>query len=117
MPKIEMDLPEVEGYEYTGKYGYASPGDYYLCNITVLLNNYSDSTIKQYPILKKKRWRAGQDGDYHTIRDGEIGCFRDGRNTWDDTSYASGMYWQTLEEGEAALAKFTAMLLGESNGM
>jgi hypothetical protein len=54
--KIELDLPEIEGYEYTGEHRIAEAGDYYLeaSNEAVFQPPNCGKTIGHYPILKKK---------------------------------------------------------------
>jgi hypothetical protein len=54
--KIELDLPEIEGYEYTGEHRQAEAGDYYLeaTNQAVFQVASCGKTIGHYPILKKK---------------------------------------------------------------
>jgi hypothetical protein len=54
--KIELDLPEIEGYEYTGEHRIAEAGDYYLeaSNEAVFQRPNCGKTIGHYPILKKK---------------------------------------------------------------
>jgi hypothetical protein len=54
--KIELDLPEIEGYEYTGEYRIVEAGDYCLesTNEAVFQHPNCGKTIGHYPILKKK---------------------------------------------------------------
>jgi hypothetical protein len=54
--KIELDLPEIEGYEYTGEYRTVEAYDYYLeaSNEAVFQPPNCGKTIGHYPILKKK---------------------------------------------------------------
>jgi hypothetical protein len=54
--KIELDLPEIEGFEYTGEHRQAEAGDYYLeaTNEAVFQVASCGKTIGHYPILKKK---------------------------------------------------------------
>jgi hypothetical protein len=53
--KIELDLPEIEGYEYTGKNRQAK-GEHYLTNANRVGFQPTPLgyTIGHYPILKKK---------------------------------------------------------------
>lgn len=50
--KIELDLPEIEGFEYTGEYRRASANEYYESNGTAL--RLGTPTKNTYLILKKK---------------------------------------------------------------
>jgi hypothetical protein len=51
--KIELDLPEIEGYEYTGEYRIAEVMEYFMEELQAsrLRESRTDS---EYPILKKK---------------------------------------------------------------
>jgi hypothetical protein len=51
--KITLDLPEIEGYEYTGEYRIAEPMEYFMEELQAArLSEYR--TDSEYPILKKK---------------------------------------------------------------
>ena len=50
--KIELDLPEIEGYEYTGEYRKPKEDEYYKA-VRDARQAESDSS-SEYPILKKK---------------------------------------------------------------
>jgi hypothetical protein len=56
MMKITLDLPEIEGYEYTGEHRQAEAGDYYLevTNEAAFRHLNCGKTRGHYPILKKK---------------------------------------------------------------
>ena len=49
--KVEIDLPEIEGFEYTGEYRSAETGEYISINNHVIT---AQGHIYEYPILKKK---------------------------------------------------------------
>ena len=49
--KIELDLPEIEGFEYTGAYRTAEIGEYILIHDHVI---ECQGHSYEYPILKKK---------------------------------------------------------------
>lgn len=49
--KIELDLPEIEGFEYTGAYRTAEIGEYVLIHDHVI---ECQGHSYEYPILKKK---------------------------------------------------------------
>ena len=51
--KIELDLPEIEGYEYTGEYRIAEAGEYFMEELHAF-SFADDRTDSEYPILKKK---------------------------------------------------------------
>jgi hypothetical protein len=50
--KIELDLPEIEGYEYTGEYRQARDMEPYMEDGQV--EELFEGTDSHYPILKKK---------------------------------------------------------------
>ena len=50
--KIELDLPEIEGYEYTGEYRRPKEDEYY--KGTVDARQADSDSGSEYPILKKK---------------------------------------------------------------
>jgi hypothetical protein len=54
--KITLDLPEIEGYEYTGEHRQAEAGDYYLevTNEAAFRHLNCGKTRGHYPIIKKK---------------------------------------------------------------
>ena len=57
--KIEIDLPEIEGYEYTGEFRGPRGGEYFK-NLKGVDHTNCD-VMAEYPILKKKA------PDYETI--------------------------------------------------
>ena len=109
--KVELELPEIEGFEYTGEYRKAKSGEYWGVGFTI----YTGPSINPYPILREKRWRAEYGGDYWTYdySDTDIGRATEMHTSGDNRSYRTGLYWKTEEEAIAALKKITAMLLGE----
>ena len=52
--KITLDLPEIEGYEYTGEHRQATSGDIFLNSQNEMHVITNTSTHGHYPILKKK---------------------------------------------------------------
>jgi hypothetical protein len=51
--KVTLDLPDIEGYEYTGEYRIAEPMEYFMEELQAArLSEYR--TDSEYPILKKK---------------------------------------------------------------
>lgn len=50
--KVELDLPEIEGFEYTGEYRKLKPNEWF-CNYKNEAEN-ARGTPGPYPILKKK---------------------------------------------------------------
>jgi hypothetical protein len=58
--KIELDLPEIEGYEYTGEFRVPAVGEYISFN-NKAKENKNDCLIIQHIILKKKAPK------YHTF--------------------------------------------------
>ena len=51
--KVEIDLPVIEGYEYTGEYRRAEINEPYECNGVRILHT-PKATTRSYHILKKK---------------------------------------------------------------
>jgi len=53
--KVEVDLPEIEGYEYTGEYREPKKGEYILgyATLTACMIKYEDSMNFNNHILKK----------------------------------------------------------------
>ena len=52
--KVELDLPEIEGYEYTGEYRQIENGDYYYRNSSAEYWGISNPSSSLGLILKKK---------------------------------------------------------------
>jgi hypothetical protein len=50
--KIELDLPEIEGYEYTGEYRPPQKNEFFSEEGKAVLSRHDSSC--DYPILKKK---------------------------------------------------------------
>ena len=67
--KITLDLPEIEGYEYTGEYRIAEPMEYFMEELQAV--RFSDErTDSDYPILKKKapKYETTYNGAYVEIK-------------------------------------------------
>jgi len=69
--QIELDLPEIEGYEYTGEYRVAEAMEYFMEELQAV--RYSDNrTASDYPILKKKapKYEVITQGDFLQLCEG-----------------------------------------------
>ena len=67
--KIELDLPEIEGFEYTGEYRIAEPGEY------ILIHDYTitaQGRSSKYPILKKKAPKYKLLSHKQSIKDDDV---------------------------------------------
>ena len=107
--KVELELPEIEGFEYTGEYRKAKSGEYWGVGFTI----YTGPSINPYPILREKRWRADFKTGYFTLCGGKVSYAIEDNCDIDTRIYNIGFYWKTEQEANAALKKITAMLLGE----
>ena len=107
--KVALELPEIEGFEYTGEYRKAKSGEYWGVGFTI----YTGPSINPYPILREKRWKAEFGGSYYTIACGGVVYTTEDDSFSDVDAYSAGLYWKTEEEAESALKKITEMLLGE----
>lgn len=54
MKKIEIDLPEIEGFEYTGEYRAYKNGEFYLSSTNQATKATCSGGHSHWPILKKK---------------------------------------------------------------
>ena len=77
MPKVEIDLPDIEGFEYTGEYRAATIGEYILNNGTVYQRNDIPYTLyEKRHILRKKKpepWKPTDGVNYfYVYRDGDV---------------------------------------------
>jgi hypothetical protein len=72
--KIELDLPEIEGYEYTGEYRIVEADDYYLeaTNEAVFQPTNCGKTRGYYPILKKKAPKYKLLSHKQSIKDDDV---------------------------------------------
>jgi hypothetical protein len=52
--KIELELPEIEGYEYTGEYRRAEKGDFFYHRKCSAVVSAGGTTVLERPILRKK---------------------------------------------------------------
>ena len=110
---VLIDLPEIEGYEYTGEYRCPKEGEYYLdgSGVSCHYGRRGDTYGVRFHILRKKRWRA-VDGQLYWVvcTEGVLGGWM--VDSWyenfdeaDTCFYASGNYFQTKEEAEAMAEK------------
>jgi hypothetical protein len=53
--KVTLDLPEVEGYEYTGEYRKPVTGEYWLGEVGGVVLEGCEAVTGNYFILKKKK--------------------------------------------------------------
>ena len=119
--KVSVELPEIEGYEYTGEFRAPQYGENYLNtlnlpSISMTISSGCESEPKAI-ILRPKRWRAKEGSNYYTIAQGIGGklrilrkfeCFIDG----DDTRHILGNYYKTEKLALEALERVKKALLG-----
>ena len=67
--KIELDLPEIEGFEYTGAYRTAEIGEYVLIHDHVI---ECQGHSYEYPILKKKEPKYKLLSHKQSIKDDDV---------------------------------------------
>ena len=108
--KVEIDLPEIEGYEYTGEYRPPKDGECYLGREHTAKKatfNYDDRHL----ILRHKRWRAEKGGDYYYFDSHlEMRQTNDIRTAIDNQFYDAGNYFQTKEQCQQAIDKIKEVL-------
>ena len=77
--KIELELPEIEGFEYTGEYRAPKKGEWFFDSGEALMETSEDSC--EYPILKKiaPKYYSGHslDDDKGVIKVVEIKALED----------------------------------------
>ena len=106
--KVEIDLPEIEGYEYTGEFRCANEQDAWLFGDNRLAFLKKGPTREPVHILRKKRWRADAGRKYWYVGvdcepwplDSNDAGFKDDWERW-----VIGNYFQTKEEAEAMAEK------------
>lgn len=113
--KVEIDLPEIEGYEYTGDYRKPNPGEHVawgVCGCAFKAYEYSEQPESCF-ILRKKRWRAEQ-GERYWFLNARLMVERmiEFRDEFDDELFKIGNYFQTKEEAEAIAEKVRALFEG-----
>ena len=120
--KVEIDLPEIEGYEYTGEYRCPKAGEYYLDGsgrtVSCHYGSRGDTYGVRFHILRKKRWRAEIGQAYYRVIAGHLYHSNDGiyveqtreaGHPDDAVRCQSGNYFQTKEEAEAMAEKVRAL--------
>jgi len=66
--KIEIELPEIEGFEYTGEYTMPKVGEYYLDIHFKPFERVSINSNDPFPILRKlKPKRVFKDGAFYQV--------------------------------------------------
>ena len=108
--KVEIELPEIEGYEYTGEYRFPIVGEYFLKSFKVQQANQTQCLFPR-SILKKKRWRAEKDCRYFMIDNtvSVVDCF-DIYKLTDDRRYFFGNYFKTEEQAEGGVESLKKLL-------
>ena len=114
--KVEIELPEIEGYEYTGEYRGVEEGEYFLPYTRMVAEKYEYSAHGIFGnalILRPKRWRAEEGGEYYSFTDDlKIADCIDDYNEFDYSLYKSGNYFQTKEQCQQAIDKIKEVLKG-----
>ena len=112
--KLEIDLPEIEGYEYTGEFRCPKAGEYYLDGSGVsciIMEAVATILGVRFHILRKKRWRAEIGQAYYHVNDNGIYVKQTTEVGYphDAVRFKSGNYFQTKEEAEAMAEKVRAL--------
>jgi len=110
--KVEIDLPEIEGYEYTGEFRKPSGGDYFLTEGGHYCRYVSAvcGLVGLRPILRKKRWRAEKDDPYWFIGSDLVCDYsKETGDAWDNLRFKSGNYFQDRQQAEAMAEKVRAL--------
>ena len=117
---VLIDLPEIEGYEYTGEYRCPKVEEYYLDGNGVSCHHGSrgDTYGVRFHILRKKRWRARRGEPFWFVCIDVCGGYDrvftvtridDIYTEEDEAVHISGNYFQTKEEAEAMAEKVRAL--------
>lgn len=83
--KVEMELPAIEGYEYTGEYREFKVGEYFLTDTTKkIVEKAKYDSGAEYPIMRPvTKWRDARPGD---LENGPVECrYKDGyQDGWEE---------------------------------
>lgn len=74
MKAVNIQLPEVEGYEYSGEYRSPKAGEHYLAESDkpAIVKMATMPVSAEYPILRpSKKWRDARPGD---LENGPVPC-------------------------------------------
>ena len=71
--KVEMELPAIEGYEYTGEYREFKVGEYFLTDTTKkIVEKAKYNSGAEYPIMRPvTKWRDARASD---LENGPVEC-------------------------------------------
>ncbi len=110
--KVEIDLPEIEGYEYTGEYRSPEHGEAFIgpyANLEICVGHVNRLSL----ILREKRWRAEMHQKFWMIDDrAQPVGLNENLAAYTARLWETGNYFQTKEEAEAMAEKVRA-LFGE----
>ena len=116
---VLIDLPEIEGYEYTGEFRCPKAGEYYLDGSGVsciIMEAVATILGVRFHIIRPIRWRAEIGQAYYHVHDNGILplrlCVRQATDVGyphDAVRFKSGNYFQTKEEAEAMAEKVRAL--------
>jgi len=112
--KVEMDMPYIEGYEYTGEYREPINCETFLDDGYVSVKNLYDDYDAAYPILRKKRWRAEVGGKYCAVQitNGKVKVrwFLEQGSAVDNLHYERDMYFKAEQEAQELADKLQAVI-------
>lgn len=110
--KIEMNMPPPpNGYEYTGEFRCPKNGEHFINNFGCVARA-DILSVNAFPILRKKRWRAGYGLPYYTVSEvGKVRKLIERDNHLSDLLYEIGNYFSTQEQAQEAASKIRDLLM------
>lgn len=112
MPKVTIDLPDIDGYTYTGELRKPQEGEYYLhanWQFGAIKAGFCPPPARRY-ILKKSRWRASYCKIYYYVdSDLVVEAITDRRSSVDDRRFSTGNYFRLKNDAEQFIEKVKAV--------
>lgn len=112
--KVTIDLPEIEGYEYTGEYRDPRDKESYLDGDGCFINSSKRNPLVFRHILRKKRWRAEKGFTYYRVVMNGFGHYfetdADDYSAEHNAFYGSGNYFKIEAEAQAMADKIKQLL-------
>lgn len=72
MKSVNMQLPDVAGYEYSGEYRSPKIGEHFLSAVDALVKTAGTNMTAEFPILRPApKWRDARPGD---LENGPVHC-------------------------------------------
>jgi hypothetical protein len=110
--RMEVDLPDIGGFEYTGEFRTPKPGEHYL-NLDTDRVLYCEGLNRAKSFIMK-RCRPRKDvGDRYWAVDveGDILSFTEEYSRFDVSLYSFGNYWGSHEDAQMALERIKETML------